>query len=79
MSVGGLDIGFGSIKNIDRGTAHTTSTVLFADVPIGSGGTFEAGFAGNRIQGGFYGPNHAETAGIFEQSNIVGAFGAKRQ
>ncbi len=75
---GGLDVGFSSIKNIDRGTAHTTSTVLFADVPISSSGTFEAGHAGNRIQGGFYGPDHIEAAGIFEQSNIVGAFGAKR-
>ena len=40
--------------------------------------TVAAGEAGDRIQGGFYGPGHAETAGIFEQSNIVGAFGAKR-
>ena len=75
---GGLDVAFSSIKNIDRGTAHTTSTVLFTDVPISSSGTFEAGLVGNRIQGGFYGPDHIEAAGIFEQSNIVGAFGAKR-
>ena len=75
---GGLDVVFSSIKNIDRGTAHTTSTVLFADVPISSIGTFQAGFVGHRIQGGFYGPDHIEAAGIFEQSNIVGAFGAKR-
>ena len=75
---GGLDVVFSSIKNIDRGTAHTIPTVLFADVPISSSGTFEAGFVSNRIQGGFYGPDHIEAAGIFEQSNIVGAFGAKR-
>ena len=75
---GGLDVAFSSIKNIDRGTAHTIPTVLFTDVPISSSGTFKAGFAGNRIQGGFYGPDHIEAAGIFEQSNIVGAFGAKR-
>ena len=29
---GGLDIAFSNIKNIDRGTAHTAPTVLFADV-----------------------------------------------
>ncbi len=75
---GGLDVAFSSIKNIDRGTAHTTPIVQFADVPISSRGTFETGFAGNRIQGGFYGPDHVEAAGIFEQSNIVGAFGAKQ-
>ena len=76
---GGLDIAFSSIKNIDRNAAHSTATVLFADVPIDSGGTFQAGFPGNRVQGGFYGPDHVEAAGVFEQSNIVGAFGAIRQ
>ena len=78
MSAGGLDVVFSSIKNIDRGAAHSTPTVLFADVPIDSLGTFAAGLAGNRIQGGFYGPDHVEAAGIFEQRNIVGAFGARR-
>ena len=74
-----LDVAFSSIKNIDRGAAHSTETILFAGVPIDSGGTFEAGLAGNRIQGGFYGPEHVEAAGVFEQSNIVGAFGARKQ
>ena len=70
---------FSSIRNIDRLTAHATETVMFQDLRIGSRGTFEAGLTGNRIQGGFYGPGHVEAAGIFEQSNIVGAFGARRQ
>ena len=78
LNAGGLDVAFSSIKNIDRGAAHSTPTVIFADVPISTRGTFEAGFVGNRIQGGFYGPAHIEAAGIFEQSNIVGAFGARR-
>ena len=78
MNAGGLDVAFSSIKNIDRGAAHSTPTVMFTDVPISTRGTFEAGFVGNRIQGGFYGPAHIEAAGIFEQSNIVGAFGARR-
>ena len=71
-----IDVAFSGIKNIDRGMAHTTETLLFEDVPIDSRGTFAAGLSGNRIQGGFYGPEHREAAGVFEQANIVGAFGA---
>lgn len=55
----------------------TVPPVQFDDVPVSSSGTFGAGSTGDRISGGFYGPDHAETAGVFEQSNLVGAFGAK--
>ena len=79
MSTGGLDAAFSGIRNIDRGTNHSTETVLFSDLEVGSDGTFSRGQSGARIQGGFYGPDHAEAAGVFEQSNIVGAFGATRQ
>ena len=79
MAAGGLDIAFSGIANIDRGTAHATPTVQFQDVPVAADGTFARGQGGHRVQGGFYGPGHAEAAGIFEQSNIVGAFGAKRR
>ncbi|MDE0052449.1 MAG: hypothetical protein OXO52_21915 [Rhodospirillales bacterium] len=79
LNVDSLDIAFRRITNVDRGAAHSTRTVMFQNVRTGSGGTFEAGLTGNRIQGGFYGPGHVEAAGIFEQSNIVGAFGARRQ
>ncbi len=74
-----LDVAFGAIKNIDRGTAHTTETALFSNLAVGPDGTFSRGQSGTRIQGGFYGLGHAEAAGIFEQSGIVGAFGATRQ
>ena len=37
---------------------------------------FDAGVAGNRIRGGFFGPERAEVAGVFEQNGILGAFGA---
>ena len=77
MAAGGLDAAFSGIRNIDRGTAHTT--VFFSDLEVGPDGTFSRGQSGARIQGGFYGPGHAEAAGIFEQSGIVGACGAKRQ
>lgn len=69
---------FTNIQNIDRLRAHSVSTVSFTDVLVKANGEFQAGLTGNHIQGGFYGPGHAEVAGIFEQQNIVGAFGAKR-
>ena len=74
-----LDAAFTGIKDLDRLAAHTTETVRFDDVPVGTNGTFEAGRPGARIQGGFYGPGHVEAAGVFEHSNILGAFGAKRR
>ena len=61
------------------GTAHAVETVIFSNLAIAPDGTFATGQSGARIQGGFHGPGHAEAAGIFEQSGIVGAFGAKRQ
>ena len=74
-----LSAAFTNIQNIDRLRAHSVASVRFTGVPVGARGEFQAGVAGNRIQGAFYGSGHAETAGAFEQSNIVGAFGAKRQ
>ncbi len=79
MDAGGLDAAFSGIRNIDRGMAHGVETVTFSDLAVQPDGTFARGGSGTRIQGGFYGPGHAEAAGIFEQSDIVGAFGAKRQ
>lgn len=73
-----LDAAFTNIRDLDRGAAHSTAALRFDDVPVASDGTFEAGLTGNRIQGGFYGPGHAETAGVVEQADVVGAFGAKR-
>ena len=79
MAAGGLDAAFSGIKNIDREMAHTTETVIFSNLAIDTDGTFATGQSGTRIQGGFYGPDHVEAAGIFEQAGIVGAFGARRQ
>ncbi len=74
-----LDAAFGAIRNIDRGTAHRVETVLFENVAVSADGTFARGQAGARIQGGFFGADHGEAAGVFEQSGMIGAFGAKRQ
>ena len=79
LAAGGLDVAFSGIKIIDRGAAHTTETVMFADLAVDSGGAFNRGPAGARIHGNFFGPGHGESAGIFEHSQMVGAFGAKRQ
>ena len=73
-----LDAEFTDIRNIDR-LGRPARAARFDGIDVGSNGTFEAGIPGNRIQGGFYGSGHAEAGGIFEQSNIVGAFGAKKQ
>ena len=71
-----LDAAFTNIKNLNLLAAHSVETVRFDDVPVQSGGTFGTGSTGNLIQGGFYGPEQVEAAGVFERSNIVGAFGA---
>ena len=78
FSGGTIDARFASIWNVDRHRDHTVASVRFDDIRVDTDGTFQAGSTGNRIQGGFYGPGHAETAGILEQSGIVGSFGAKR-
>ena len=79
MDAGALDAAFTGIVNIDRNAAHSTTVVRFVDVAVGAQGTFAAGEPGDSIQGAFHGPVHAETAGVFEHSNIVGAFGARAQ
>ncbi|MDE0523451.1 MAG: hypothetical protein OXH79_15985 [Boseongicola sp.] len=78
LAAGGLDAAFSGIKNIDRGRAHSVEAVIFSNLEVGPDGTFKRGQSGAHIQGGFYGPGHEEAAGIFEQSHIVGAFGATR-
>ena len=79
LAAGALDAAFSGIWNIDRGAAHGVEAVIFSDLEIGSDGTFARGQSGARIQGGFYGPDHAEAAGIFEHHDVLGAFGATRQ
>ena len=76
---GTLDAAFGGIVNVDRRAAHPVGTVLFENVAVAPDGTFGRGQAGARIQGGFFGPGHAEAAGVFERSGMVGAFGARRR
>ena len=75
-----LDAAFTGIVDIDRLALHSVSSVRFSGVPVSRDGTYaQRGETGDLISGGFYGPGHAETAGAFEKSSIVGAFGAKSQ
>lgn len=78
-SGGSLDAQFTNIVNITRNRAHTLSSAEFANVQVGSDGTFDYGNPNNKIHGGFYGSTHSEATGIFEFGGILGAFGTKRQ
>ena len=79
-----LNAAFTDIYNLDTEAAHSVPSVEFTGVPVHGQGQFQSGPSGGTasqpwIHGGFYGPGHAETAGVFRSSNIVGAFGAKKQ
>ena len=47
-----LDVAFGGIRNIDRGTAHTVETVVLSGLAVARDGTLPRGQSGARIQGG---------------------------
>ena len=75
-----IDAAFTNIKDLDRNASHSVSQVRFDDVSVGTDGNYiQKTAAGNYIQGGFFGPNHAETGGVFEKRGIIGSFGAKKQ
>ena len=78
LATASLDADFTNIVDLSRGRAHTVQNIRFANVSVTAQGTFLDGHVGNYIWGGFYGPGHAEVAGTFEKSGIVGAFGARR-
>ena len=56
LGTGTLNAAFTNIQNIDRIRAHSVSAVRFESVTVDREGTFQAGLAGNRIQGGFLRP-----------------------
>ncbi len=74
-----LDAVFSDIYDLENRRPHSVSRVRFDNVPVRLDGTFDAGVPGNRIAGGFYGPDHRESVGVMEQLGIVGSFGARRQ
>lgn len=74
-----VDAHFTDIVDLDRGSPHATSRIDFENVAVEQDGIFAKGQSGNRIEGGFVGPDHAEAVGTFESEGIAGAFGAIRE
>ena len=79
-SGGSLSAEFSNIVNFSRNRAYVQrSNVVFSNVPIRSDGTFNRSSSSfSKIQGAFYGDDHAEATGIFEYLEMLGAFGTKR-
>ena len=71
-----LDILFHDIYNID--TNQKFQNLQWSTVFADSTGLFYQGTVDHKIQGRFYGPNHAEIGGVFTHPVAIGAFGAKR-
>ena len=60
------------------GVQDGAEDVMYEDPELAGGETLAPKNAGG-IAARFYGPNHEEIAGHFSHSNVMGAFGAKRQ
>lgn len=75
-----LSAEFSNIVNFSRNRAYARrSNVVFANVSVNSDGTFNRSSSSySKIQGAFYGNAHAEAGGVFEYSEMLGAFGTKR-
>ena len=90
MERSNLKAAFFNIKDYDRfGERHkdaqgrNINALTFGRIPVAADGSYARSYDGleNRggsIRGAFYGDGHGETAGTFERSGIVGAFGAKK-
>ena len=80
-----VDVRFTSIVNLDRAAAHSTTEVMFTDVPVFADGRFAQGSSTfrqtteNFIGGAFTGPGHEEAGGAFWTAGMQGAFGARRE
>ena len=70
-----VDVTFTNIRNLNTGAGYTLDG--WADIPL-SNGFFRTGSGTNKIEGTFYGSEHQEVGGHFEQGRIIGAFGGKR-
>ena len=71
-----VDVAFTNIHDAHRGIPQPDIT--FADVPM-SGTGFSSRTDAERIDGVFYGQDHAEAGGIWQRGSMGGAFGVKRQ
>lgn len=74
-----LDRNFTSVVHLDRNSAHTMHDVRLNDVPVAADGSRRASALGIPILGGFKGPDHEESGGVFQRRGFAGTFGAKLQ
>lgn len=86
-----VDIEFSNIRNVTKNRLVTWTLDSFVDIPVYPDGGFlgwdsEAN-SGWYIEGEFYGPNHEEATGVFEDwfrtndglvDSLLGAFGTKK-
>lgn len=66
-----VDVTFSNIKDLNTG--GSIADIAWVDLSVVDG-TFES----RTILGSFFGPQHEEVAGVFEENNVLGAFGARR-
>ena len=73
-----VDIDFSGVKSMDR--ARTAADFGYADISLGSDGTFD-GYDRGHVEGAFFGPAHEEVAGMFHNNanQVTGSFGAVGQ
>ena len=71
-----VDVAFTNIHDAHQGLRQPDIT--FADVPM-SGAGFSSRTDAERIDGVFYGQDHAEAGGIWQRGSMGGAFGVRRQ
>ena len=67
------DIAFTNIRNLN--TAAVVADITWSAVAV-AGGAFTSNT--NELDGSFYGTTYEEVGGVFETSDLTGAFGAKR-
>ena len=70
-----VDVTFSNVRNLNTAARHTLAG--WSNIPL-SNGIFRTGSGTNQIEGTFYGSEHQEVGGHFEQGRIIGAFGGKR-
>ena len=73
-----VDIDFSAVTSMDR--ARSLTDFGYADIPLGSDGTFR-GYDRGHVEGAFFGPAHEEVAGMFQHNanQVMGSFGAVAQ
>lgn len=62
-----MDVSFTDIANVETGASR--EDIAFSDLEA----------VGLYDGGRFFGPNHAEAAGVFGYNELIGAFGARKQ